>query len=244
MTRLITCAISFVAGGAIGALISHVITKEKMLNRSQERLNVMHEYYEERFGHVDIPQELLVADETKVKDETETSDIINTTRSQEPIVRATPIEEYVDYTKYYNSQVDPAENESPSDDIPEDDEALELASQGEWITREAKIEHAANKNRSPKIIRAEECGNDPTYRVIYLTYCTEDGSLVEDQGDVFYDEDDIGIVGDMIGDALDKYGFRNNDESVIYVRNFAYMVDYEITKFDGSYADLVGEGDR
>lgn len=238
MNKLITYGISFVVGGGLGALISHVVTKNKMLDACQSKLDTMHEYYEETYGHLDIPEELLEAEEPK---ETKSSEVINATRSQDPIVRAVTAEEYTDYTQYYG---DPVESEHPEDDKPEDEEAQVLASQGEWLTREVKEERAKNRSRLPRIIKAEECGSDPAYKPIYLTYCTEDGILVEDQGDVFYESDDLDAVSDLIGDALDKYGFRHNDESVIYVRNYAYGIDYEITKFDGKYKDLVGEGDR
>ena len=236
MNKLIAYGISFVVGGAFGALISRFVTRNKMLGDCQKKLDTMHEYYEEVCGHLDIPGELLEAEESK---ETKSSEVINATRSQDPIVRAVPVEEYVDYTQYY---ADPVETEHPEDDKPDNEEEKALESQGEWLTREVKEERSKNRAREPKIIKAEECGSDPAYKPIYLTYCTEDGVLVEDQGDVFYESDDVDAISDLIGDALDKYGFRRNDESVIYVRNFAYGIDYEISKFDGSYKDLVGEG--
>ena len=41
----------------------------------------------------------------------------------------------------------------------------------------------------------------------------------------------------IIGDALTKYGFQNNSEQRIYVRNDTFDTDYEIIKVFSSYAD-------
>ena len=235
MNKLITYAVTFVVGGGISALISHIATREKMYKELQERINDMHAYYEEVYGHVDIPEEIL---EVNGKKEDKVDDVIKSTRSQDPLVQARSIETYTDYTQYYASKVDPAEMESP----PEDTEAENLEAQGEILSNEYRLEKLANAGRLPKIIKMEECGTDPLYKTVYLTYCTVDGVLVEDQGDVYYEPEDTDAINDLVGDALDKYGFRNSDEGIICVRNFKYGTDYEITKYEGVYTDLVGEG--
>ena len=238
MNKLISYGITFLAGGVIGALISHFVTKEKTVNEAQKKLDQMHEYYEEEYGHLDIPQELTEMEDNK---ETKTNELIHATRSQDPIVRPTQETQYHDYTQYYQANVDPAEEEHPEEDDPADEE-MALASQGEYLTRELRLERAANRDRPPKIIKQEECGSNPAYKEISLTYCVADNKLIEDVGgDCYYDADeDLDAVSDLIGDALDKYGFRDNDEDSICVRNYKYGIDYNIVKYDGYSKDLVG----
>lgn len=234
MIKLVTYFVTFVTGASVGALVSHIVTKNKEVKKSLERIEEMHAYYEEIFGHVDIPAEIL-----SEQNETNSDDIITTVKPSEPIVRETKISEYTDYTQYYSSE--PAENEHPSEDeeVPELDENY---SQGEYLTREIKETRSANKSRAPRIIKHEECGEDPAYRLINLTYYCGDDILVESGGEFFYTQEDIDVINDMVGDALDKYGFKESDEDTICVRNYAYGVDYEIVKDLGSYSELVGKG--
>lgn len=232
MIKLIGYAITFVAGASIGALISHVVTKNKVTAEALQKIEDMHAYYEEEYGHIDIPEE-----ETKEEPVKEGAppEIITTKKASDPIVNPSNISEYKDYTQYYSAKAtDPAENEHPMDD-----EVDENYSQGEYLTREIRQERSSNSSKPPKMIPYEECGNDPAYRLVNLTYYTGDGILCESGGELFYDQDDIDIVNDLIGDALDKYGFRDNDEDLICVRNYAYGIDYEIVKMDGYYSDLV-----
>ena len=230
MIKFVGYAVSFACGTVIGGLISHFITKKKLTKECLDKIEVMHSYYEEEYGHIDIPKET-----SKETEKTITEEVIETKRSGEPIVKKTDISEYKDYTQYYNV-VDPAEGEHPTDD-----EDFVNYSQGDYLTREIKAERDANASKPPKIIKIEDCGSDPAYRTINLNYYTGDGVLVECGGEFYYGQDDIDILTDMIGDALDKYGFRENDEDEICVRNFSYMIDYDIVKIDGYYSDLVGE---
>lgn len=239
MIKLIGYAISFVAGASIGALISHAVTKNKVTAEALKKIEDMHAYYEEEYGHIDISGE-----EPEEPEETEEPvkdgappEIITTRRSSGPIVKPSNISEYKDYTQYYNAKTDPAESEHP-----QDDEVDENYSQGEYLTREIRQERSANSSKPPKMIPYDECGADPAYRVVNLTYYTGDDILCESGGEFIYEQDDIDIINDLIGDALDKYGFRDSDEDLICVRNYAYGIDYEIVKVDGYYSDLVGKG--
>ena len=44
------------------------------------------------------------------------------------------------------------------------------------------------------------------------------------------DDDLIEVPYDLVGDCLNKYGFTDNDEMVIYVQNFALTTVYEVQK--------------
>lgn len=107
-----------------------------------------------------------------------------------------------DYTSFYKE--DPAESEHPSEDG----------------------EKSGGKKRAPRIIKADDFGEDG-FAQIYLDFYTEDKALViTDETEA----KEVDEVRDWIGDALEKYGFESNDEDKIYVRNFNRKEDYEILK--------------
>lgn len=94
-----------------------------------------------------------------------------------------------------------------------------------------------HSGKRPKLITWESYMNDkPNFDKVQLAYYTgengDDSCLVDVEADEqIFDEDKV------VGDCLDKYGFRNNDEDVIYVRNFAFGADYEIAKYIGPWKD-------
>ncbi len=128
--------------------------------------------------------------------------------------------EKVDYTQFYAvNNPDPAEEESPNED--EDD-----SNYYEGLATTKKMQ----KPKNVKLIKAEEFGLQPGFECITLEYYTEDDLLVTDDAE---EVEDVNIIESMIGDALTKYGFKDNDEQVIYVRNYNYGCDYEIVKVVG-----------
>lgn len=92
-----------------------------------------------------------------------------------------------------------------------------------------------HSGKRPKLITWESWINErPEFDKIQLAYYTgengDDGCLVDVEADEeIFDEDKI------IGDCLDKFDFRHNDEDVIYVRNFSFGADYEIAKYIGRW---------
>lgn len=143
-----------------------------------------------------------------------------------------------DYREFYP---DPAEMESPPDD--RDEEYREVyeyekaVARGEIITDENRdyirgeeISNEMNSGKKPKLITEESYKEDyPHHEKIELAYYTGDGTIgdclveIEHNEEVF-DEDRL------VGDCLDRYGFRDNSEDTIYVRNFNYSADYKIIK--------------
>lgn len=152
---------------------------------------------------------------------------------------------YESYASYYRSDVvddacypDPAEMESPT-------EYEDLVADGNLITDENRdyiegeeMTAEMNSGKKPKLITCESWDNEyPQNDKIQLEYYTgengTDGCLVDVEADEeIFDEDRV------VGDCLDKYGFRTNDEDVIYVRNFAFGADYEITKVRHAFVRL------
>ena len=61
-------------------------------------------------------------------------------------------------------------------------------------------------------------------------YLPEDESFVEEDGSIM---GDLGAVPIFPDDIVKKFGYGNNDENVVYIRNEHYMCDYEITRRPG-----------
>lgn len=129
---------------------------------------------------------------------------------------------YVDYTSYYENKV---ANEYPREEYEKASE--EAAYEAERLNEEY---HSGKK---PKIISREEFYS-PEYEhhdKTTLYFYKEDGVLSTEANEVIQDPPRL------IGDALDKFGFRENEEEVIYVRNYGFGIDYEIDKVDDSFAE-------
>lgn len=93
-------------------------------------------------------------------------------------------------------------------------------------------EHQKNKNRPPKIISVEAYGDLPAYidhEVLY--FYSYDEMLCDDN------EEPVEEPERLIGDALTKYGFIDNDEEIIFVMNYALDTSYEIQKVYASWTD-------
>lgn len=161
-----------------------------------------------------------------------------------------------DYTRFSMKQksvnVDPAECESPSEtdgdeyldrDEEEDDERAGLIADGNLETEEntnyirgeeMSKEIAYTPGRRPKLITAEMFDYENAhFDKKQLYYYVGDGVLATEEEEV------IRNIDQVIGDALDKYNFRENDESTIYVRNIDFSTDYEIEKVYSRFSDLM-----
>lgn len=99
---------------------------------------------------------------------------------------------------------------------------------------EAFDDHQRNKNKPPKIISADVYGELPAYiekKVLYL-YAYDETVVDEDN-----DDEPLTEPERLIGDALTKYDFIDNDERIIFVMNYALGTCYEIQKIDASWSD-------
>jgi hypothetical protein len=111
----------------------------------------------------------------------------------------------------------------------EEEEAKRLYEEGK---RESQ-ERAANRGKPPKIISEADFWNKyPQYDAQTLMYYTEDDVLATEEDEEIFD------VGMTVGDALERYGFMDNDESEIFVVNHRIGCRFQIQKVWGSYADI------
>lgn len=214
----------FFTGGGLGYYVGHSVGKIKSQMKYTEELAALEQYYigkhpEKEPRNADKSS----SSEAQIDGEIQSIDC----EYKKPIK--------VDYANFYKSgseQVDPAEYESP----PDDEEDIHDRDVGEFISDY----NERHRNDPPRPIKAEECGTmeDYGYTTMELTYYQGNDILVvsEQEGkieDVIYPQE----VDDWVGNSLVKFGFKYNNDEVLYVRNYMRMTDYEIHKKKGSFGE-------
>lgn len=137
--------------------------------------------------------------------------------------------------------VDPAELESPSEDFDDEDDKMCQSEEDKHMDSsefDGEIRDAnyyASERRKPKLIKEDtfEYDGRGVYDKCDLYYYVDDDTLASE------DEEIIDNIDHTVGDCLDKFGFRSNDEGEIYVRNFYTMTDYRITKMFTAFGELI-----
>lgn len=99
---------------------------------------------------------------------------------------------------------------------------------------ESEVESPPEDKADVEFITNEQYGENPLYSQNCLIYYVNDMTLAYEDGELVDNEKYL------IEDALDRDGWRNNDddEENIYVRNNRISEDFEISKCFGAYGDL------
>ena len=96
-------------------------------------------------------------------------------------------------------------------------------------------EDAHRDSSKPYIISVDEfMAGDLNYSQVSLTYFVEDDTLVDDADNSVEDTDTL--VGET---NLDQFGYRSKDPKMIYVRNDITQTDFEISRDERSYGEVV-----
>lgn len=120
-------------------------------------------------------------------------------------------------------------NEDNDDEVDEDSIEEE---EDDGAEEAAFIEEQKNRNKPPKIISEDAAANlDENWESEVLTYYIDD-EIVADEDDEIVERPDI-----LLGNALDQFDFRNNNEKLIYVANYQLNKVYEVSKVFGGYGD-------
>lgn len=99
-------------------------------------------------------------------------------------------------------------------------------------------EISSKRSNVIKLIPVDAYGSEPGFDVGTLFYYTEDDILATEE------EERIDNPEFYVGNCLDKFGFRDNDESSIYIRNYRVQYDYEICKVRSSFEETCGHNGR
>ena len=231
--------IFFCAGSFIGAVGAIFLSKRHFQKISEEKIENFVAEFNQKMGNFDKNEAEGVSDEVE-------SD--GKIRSYGEVYEGTKSD--VNYEKFYSEnddeKIDPAELVGPSEEDEDDDDYYDDY-YDEWKeNQELSYEEFINENelekcnkdmmdlnKKPKLITAESY--DEEYRYfdkIPLDFYSIDGILVDPTSN-----EEIMDPERIVGDCLDKFSFRDNDEQVIFVRNFSHGADYEISKVFSPFYD-------
>ena len=194
-------------GVAGGVLATKQYFKKKYQEEADTEIDEMDQYFKKKY------EDLL-----NLFDEEE--------KIEEPTVEKKSHKEKTQYDKAYHGANDLTDEEKEDlDSLLENPTDEEI---GEAMTKE----HLANKNRSPRIISEESLADIPPYfdQKVLFFYRLDD--VVTDEEDEVIDDPDY-----LLGDCLDKYNFRESDEKLIFVQNFALDTVYEVQKINAAHYD-------
>ena len=131
-----------------------------------------------------------------------------------------PVVAVRDYSAYTEVYTDSAKTEHPEDDSEDD------------FVEEPEVNEEIKKYKKPRLIKEEEFGELAGIEKQTLKYWTYDDTLTTEENEELKDQEFY------VGDCLTKYGFKDNDEErEIFVRNGRLGTDYDIVKFDSSFAE-------
>lgn len=138
----------------------------------------------------------------------------------------------------------PCEDDEEGDRSEDDDYPPEIRAEYEALARKyARSSDVAEENDkegggddgasfdAPEVITPEECGDGTFGHSIYCLTYYSDGILADDWFGTYDIDDTIGEG------ALNHFGDHVDD--VVYVRNFELKADYEVTRDDRKFSEMV-----
>lgn len=230
-------AIIFLGGLVIGCVAgvfgSREYFRKTFSDMADEEIEEMEKYFEDQLSEI---INTVGSDEEAIKqDISETFGDVEVNPDQEPKGSGNDLDEVkeklqrnyeqtTNYAKMYSKK------SSEDSDLEEDDVPADEMDPEEALGEEYMKEHEKNKGRAPKIISEESLGElaGNIDQKVLLFYRLND--VITDEEDQVIDDPDY-----LIGDALDKYNFRESDEQIIFVQNFDLDTVYEVHKVEDSF---------
>lgn len=133
----------------------------------------------------------------------------------------------VNYHDYY-PQTNDAEDALAESEYPREDDELTGDER-----HENKVKMKNENKERPRLVSASSFETEYIwFDKATLLYFTDDDMLVfEENNEPVDDEDQI------VGDCLERFDFKTNNEKVVYVRNFARGTNYEVYKVYGAWEE-------
>lgn len=215
--------------GAAGGVAAHHFYMVKKLSKYEE----LAEEYD------DIAEEYLRSEDEVNPDKTNTGRESGTMSSKQREEIRNKLQKNwegtTNYAAMYNNDhpVDSDEDDAPDyyEDSEEEEEETEEMKDLERAL-DATLDHQANKDKPPKIISYDAVAELPAHiEQCDLFYYKDDGILANEAEEELDPET-------FIGDALYKYDFADNDETEIYVMNYALDTCYCVTKVNSAFESM------
>lgn len=119
-------------------------------------------------------------------------------------------------------------------EVPDITNVGELPSEIEAFDYRAEI--ASRTPDKPYVISYDEQQESP-YICTNVTYYAADDTLVDDKDEIVDD------VERIVGEAnLHRFGYGSGDPGTVFIRNERLSLDFEVSRDDGAYADIVVAG--
>lgn len=218
MNTFVKCAASFIFGVGIGFGGTMLFYNRRCKKLYEELLEAdiadMKKYYEDKYGEK-LPEK------EDAKEEEDPNQIL----SPEHYMNKGPAEQSItrDYVFPKGQKIDYAAKYAGSEHPMDSDE-------DEGFNEELR-ERELRKNKGPKPIKKEEFGQIAYYDTYDLLYHTSTGAFENANLNEPIEELDLDEIESMLGNALIKYGFTEDDEQEeLYVRNVERACDYHISK--------------
>lgn len=238
--------VDFGLGIGIGGILGFILAKKWMRKQVDREVNdVLEKIYEEKRAKEREAEAELEKEEALAKEKAD--DLYNNAAEalKKYGVRSDPEKNYgkgPEWTAF--RYPDPAEMESPEDDFSEEEEAKrfeELVKEGAIVTEEnendiAGEELTAELSKKPILISSDDFDyGRPEFDKVQLVYYVGDDTLIEAES-----EEEVMDEERVLGNCLNESGMRDpeNTEDVIFVRNFAFNTDYEISKSWLEFAEI------
>ena len=222
---IIFSGLSLLTGAVVGFVVGYSISKknaEDKLQEQEEAFKAMQEYQKE--------SELPVENKPVVK---------TVVRAAKLATPEAPGIDYTLYSKMKEEETKKAESESPSEeDTEEDEEEMEapMETYKERLEREAEEENAQyqlyQKKKGDKIDVLGNEAVDSEYPEVHypgeeLYYFTEDDIITDEDGNEIDEKS-------LIGDKLRRFGWMQNEQEAVWVRNNPRETDYHVNKVKDS----------
>lgn len=223
--------IIFLAGGAVGGILTALYLDKKYQKRTEEEVASMKEYVER------VSEREAALEKAKDYKEVNDTDGDELTKGPTKISMAKDGESYkpgllagtsnVDYTKFYNR--DPADGEYPTEEDIKEEEYRKAEMVNERLSRSGS-----------EIIELAEMDDYPEYDKVILYYYVYNNIMVygepeNEEESVIEDEDEI------LGECWAKSGFAAVDDprDTLCIRNYDRATDYEIQKVFSTFEPYV-----
>jgi hypothetical protein len=214
-----------IAGAAAGAFGTRAYWKKHFEEVADSEINEMSDYYQGKMNEMvnffDDGDE--VNPEKEYYEQQDASEEIK----MDP-EKAAEIKEKL--TRNHEQTTNYATMYKKKDTVDDEDDSLEEDQSDKAIAERATEDHQANMNRPPKIISEEALDEIPEYYDHSVMFYYDLDDTVADENDNIIDE-----PGHFLGDCLDKFGFRDSDEEIIFVQNYATDTIYEVQKLHRAF---------
>ena len=238
MNNAVKETLIFVGGAAIGAFLSYISIKSYYERKADEEVDSVKMAFEDKLAEIEdekakssLDGELLGPSEINEGNH-EKSDLVKKLNNKPPLT---------DYTKFFKEKNEQtldlketirdakedalAESEAPPEDEPyTDEEDRDESLDYEDYKLNGEHKKALLENRDPYLIDLSDyeltCKN---YEKLSLLYYIHNDILCEESGE------EVNRF-DLLGNSIAAYGFEDNEEEHLYIRNDKLMCDYDVIK--------------